>query len=129
MNEHDIRFMRRALELARKDIGFASPNPTVGCVIVHDGRIVGEGFHLYDWKNHAEIVALKSAGEGARRATAYVTLQPSNSTGRTGPCTQALLNSGIARVVAATQVPNPQFSVPGLEVLRAAVVTFVSAVC
>jgi diaminohydroxyphosphoribosylaminopyrimidine deaminase / 5-amino-6-(5-phosphoribosylamino)uracil reductase len=129
MNEHDIRFMQRALELARKGIGFASPNPTVGCVIVHEERIVGEGFHLYDWKNHAEIVALKSAGERARGATAYVTLEPCNITGRTGPCTQALRDAGIARVVAATQDPNPKVSGRGLEVLRAVGVTVDSGVC
>jgi len=128
MNEHDIRFMQRALELARKGIGFASPNPTVGCVIVHEERIVGEGFHLYDWKNHAEIVALKSAGEKARGATAYVTLEPCNITGRTGPCTQALLDAGIGRVVAATQDPNPKVSGRGLEVLRAAGISVDSGV-
>ena len=89
MNEHDIRFIERALELARKGVGLASPNPTVGCVIVgngvHGGQIVGEGFHQYDRRDHAEIVALKTAGERARGATAYVTLEPCNTTGRTGP--------------------------------------------
>src|SRR5881296_4528995 len=102
MDAHAIRFMQHALELARKGSGLASPNPMVGCVIVHGGQIVGEGFHQYDWRDHAEIVALKTAGERARGATAYVTLEPCNTTGRTGPCAQALVKAGITRVVAAT---------------------------
>ena len=129
MNEHDIRFMQRALELARKGVGLASPNPTVGCVIVHDGQIVGEGFHQYDWRDHAEIVALKTAGEKSRGATAYVTLEPCNFTGRTGPCTQALLQAGIARVVAATQDPNSKVAGRGFETLRAANVAVDTGVC
>jgi len=120
MNEHDIRFMQHALNLARQGIGLASPNPTVGCVIVHNGQIVGEGFHQYDKLDHAEIVALKTAGEKARGATAYVTLEPCNTTGRTGPCTTALLSAGVSRVVAATQDPNPKVAGRGLEALRAA---------
>src|SRR5258707_13713565 len=106
MNEHDIRFMQRALELARKGVGLTNPNPTVGCVIVHNGQIVGEGFHQYDSRGHAEIVALKAAGEKTRGATAYVTLEPCNNIGRTGPCTVALLDAGISRVVSATRDPN-----------------------
>jgi len=74
MNDHDIRFMHRALELARKGIGLSSPNPTVGCVIVNDGHVVGEGFHQYEWRDNAEIIALNTAGEKSRGATAYVTL-------------------------------------------------------
>src|SRR3989442_3979599 len=133
MNEHDIRFMERALELARKVVGLASPNPTVGCVIVgngvHGGQIVGEGFHQYDWRDHAEMVALKTAGERARGATAYVTLEPCNTTGRTGPCAQALVKAGITRVVAATQDPNPQVAGRGFDVLRAADVIVDTGVC
>ncbi len=129
MNEHDIRFMQRALELARNGVGLASPNPTVGCVIVHDGQIVGEGFHQYDWRDHAEIIALKTAGEKSRAATAYVTLEPCNFIGRTGPCTQALLNAGITRVVAATNDPNPKVAGRGFEALRAANVTIDTGVC
>jgi diaminohydroxyphosphoribosylaminopyrimidine deaminase/5-amino-6-(5-phosphoribosylamino)uracil reductase len=129
MNDHDIRFMQRALELARKGIGLASPNPTVGCVIVNDGHIVGEGFHQYDWRDHAELIALKTAGEKARGATVYVTLEPCNHTGRTGPCTQALLNAGIARIVAATHDPNPKVSGAGLEALREAGVFVEAGVC
>src|SRR6266702_6568091 len=75
VNPHDTHFMQHALDLARKGIGLASPNPTVGCIIVKDGAILGEGFHQYDWKDHAEIVALKQAGERARGATLYVTLE------------------------------------------------------
>src|ERR1700745_3943607 len=120
MNEHDIRFMQHALELARKGVGLASPNPTVGCVIVHNGQIVGEGFHQYDKLDHAEIVALKMAGEKARGATAYVTLEPCNTTGRTGPCTTALLSAGVSRVVAPRADPNPKVAGRALEALRAA---------
>ena len=129
MNDHDIRFMQRALELARKGIGLASPNPTVGCVIVNNGRIVGEGFHQYDWRDHAEVVALKTAGEKARGATAYVTLEPCNHTGRTAPCTQALIDAGVSRVVAATRDPNPKVSGGGLEALRAANIAVDVGVC
>jgi diaminohydroxyphosphoribosylaminopyrimidine deaminase/5-amino-6-(5-phosphoribosylamino)uracil reductase len=129
MSEHDIRFMQHALELARKGVGLASPNPTVGCVIVHNGQIVGEGFHQYDKRDHAEIVALKTAGEKVRGATAYVTLEPCNTTGRTGPCTTALLNAGISRVVAATQDPNPKVAGRGLEALRAAGLVAEVGVC
>src|ERR1700739_1375281 len=120
MNEHDIRLMQRALDLARQGVGLASPNPTVGCVLVRNGQIIGEGFHQYDKRDHAEIVALKAAGESARDSPAYVTLEPCNITGRTGPCASALLNAGISRVVAATQDPNPKVAGRGLEALRAA---------
>ncbi len=119
-NSHDQRFMEHALELARKGVGLASPNPTVGCVIVKDGAIVGEGFHQYEWRDHAEIVALKQAGERAHGATLYVTLEPCNHTGRTGPCTEAILAAGVSRVVAAMEDPNPKTNGGGFERLRAA---------
>ena len=112
--------MEHALALARKGIGLASPNPHVGCVIVRDGQIVGEGFHQYEWRDHAEIVALKSAGEKARGATLYVNLEPCNHTGRTGPCTEAIIAAGVRRMVAAMQDPNPATSGRGFERLRAA---------
>jgi len=112
--------MEHALDLARKGIGLSSPNPTVGCVIVKDGGILGEGFHQYDWKDHAEIVALKQAGERSRGATLYVTLEPCNHTGRTGPCTEAIIAAGISRVVAAMEDPNPKTSGTGFGRLRAA---------
>src|SRR6202140_2044833 len=120
MDAHAIRFMQHALALARKGAGLASPNPMVGCVIVHEGQIVGEGFHLYEWRDHAEIVALKSAGEKARGATMYVTLEPCNHTGRTGPCTEAIIAAGVQRVVAAMEDPNPANSGRGFDRLRAA---------
>src|SRR5271170_254303 len=112
--------MEHALALARKGIGLSSPNPTVGCVIVRDGEIVGEGFHQYEWRDHAEVVALKSASEKARGATLYVTLEPCNHTGRTGPCTEAIIAAGIHRVVAAMEDPNPTTSGRGFERLQSA---------
>ena len=120
MNEHDIRFLQRALELARQAVGLASPNPHVGCVIVRNGEIVGEGFHQYDLKDHAEIVALKQAGEKSRGSTLYATLEPCNHTGRTPPCTDAIIAAGIARVVAGLRDPNPRVSGGGAEKLQAA---------
>src|SRR5215469_12517703 len=120
MNDHDIRFMERAIELARKGVGLASPNPTVGCVLVEDGHIVGEGFHRYDAKVHAEALALEAAGAKARGATAYVTLEPCNHRGRTGPCTEALIGAGVARVVVALRDPNPKVQGGGMERLNAA---------
>ena len=110
--------MEHALDLARKGIGLASPNPTVGCVIVKDGAILGEGFHQYDWREHAEIVALKQAGERARGGTLYVTLEPCNSTGRTGPCSEAIVAAGVSRVVAAIEDPNPKTRGAGFQRLR-----------
>jgi diaminohydroxyphosphoribosylaminopyrimidine deaminase/5-amino-6-(5-phosphoribosylamino)uracil reductase len=120
VNDHDIRFMQHALALARKGVGLASPNPTVGCVIVGGGEIIGEGFHQYDALDHAEIVALKAAGEKTRGATLYVTLEPCNHTGRTGPCVEAILAARVRRVVAAMEDPNPKTSGAGFARLRAA---------
>jgi diaminohydroxyphosphoribosylaminopyrimidine deaminase/5-amino-6-(5-phosphoribosylamino)uracil reductase len=129
VDAHAIRFMEHALALARKGTGLASPNPMVGCVVVREGQIVGEGFHQYDWRDHAEIVALKSAGEKARGATLYVTLEPCNHTGRTGPCTEAIIGAGVQRVVAAMEDPNPVNSSRGLERLRAAGIEVFTGVC
>jgi diaminohydroxyphosphoribosylaminopyrimidine deaminase/5-amino-6-(5-phosphoribosylamino)uracil reductase len=112
--------MEHALDLARKGIALSSPNPTVGCVIAKDGAILGEGFHQYDRKDHAEIVALKQAGERARGATLYVTLEPCNHTGRTGPCSETIIAAGISRVVAAMEDPNPKTRGTGFGRLRAA---------
>ncbi len=120
MDRYDIPFMERALELARKGTGLASPNPVVGCVIIRDGELIGEGFHQYEWRDHAEIVALKSAGDRARGAIMYVSLEPCCHTGRTGPCVDAIVQAGIRRVVAAMPDPNPAVSGKGLERLRAA---------
>jgi diaminohydroxyphosphoribosylaminopyrimidine deaminase/5-amino-6-(5-phosphoribosylamino)uracil reductase len=121
--EQDARWMERALALAADGIGVASPNPTVGCVIVKDGIEVGSGFHEYNNRDHAEIVALKQAGNLARGGTAYVTLEPCSYQGRTGPCTEALIAAGVARVVVATQDPNPRVSGGGLRKLSHAGIT------
>jgi diaminohydroxyphosphoribosylaminopyrimidine deaminase/5-amino-6-(5-phosphoribosylamino)uracil reductase len=123
--EQDLYWMHRALELARRGIGVTSPNPVVGCVILdRAGQVVGEGWHEYDLMDHAEIVALKvarqHAGDRLRGGTAYVTLEPCNHTGRTGPCSQALIDAGLGRVVAATIDPNPAVAGQGFETLRAA---------
>ena len=116
----DARWMRRALELARQSKAVSSPNPAVGCVLVRDGAVVGEGFHDYSRRDHAEVAALKQAGENARGATAFVTLEPCCHTGRTGPCTEALIAADVARVVVATGDPNPGVNGKGLAQLRAA---------
>ena len=121
--------MQHALALARKGAGLASPNPMVGCVIVREGQLVGEGFHQYEWRDHAEIVALKTAGERSRGATLYVTLEPCNHTGRTGPCTEAIIAAGVQRVVAAMDDPNPVNSGRGFELLRAAGIDVFTGVC
>jgi diaminohydroxyphosphoribosylaminopyrimidine deaminase/5-amino-6-(5-phosphoribosylamino)uracil reductase len=129
VDAHAIRFMQHALALARKGAGLASPNPMVGCVIAREGEIVGEGFHQYEWRDHAEVVALKSAGEKARGATLYVTLEPCNHTGRTGPCTEAIIAAGVQRVVAAMEDPNPINSGRGFERLGAAGIEVFSGAC
>jgi len=120
MERYDIPFMERALALARKGAGLASPNPMVGAVLVRDGELVGEGFHQYAAGSHAEIVALKSAGEKARGATLYVSLEPCCHTGRTGPCTDAVIAAGVKRVVAAMRDPNPAVAGRGMGQLRGA---------
>jgi pyrimidine deaminase RibD-like protein len=113
----DQHHMHRAVELARATIGLASPNPQVGCVLVHDEKILGEGAHHYDARDHAEIVALKQAaghGHPVEGATAYVTLEPCSHHGRTGPCADALITAKIARCVVATVDPNPLVSGRGI---------------
>ncbi len=114
----DTALMQRALELARATLGVASPNPQVGCVLAKDNVIVGEGAHRYDLRDHAEVVALKQAGDDARGATAYVTLEPCSHHGRTGPCATALLEAGVTRVVAATLDPNPLVAGRGMAILQ-----------
>ncbi len=132
--QQDRYWMQRALELARRGIGVASPNPTVGCVILDcAGQVAGEGWHEYDLLDHAEVAALKVAGQHAgdrlQGGTAYVTLEPCNHTGRTGPCTQALIGAGLKRVVAATGDPNRSVAANGMEALRAAGITAELGLC
>lgn len=119
MSELDHAWMARALQLARKGLYSTHPNPRVGCVIVKDGVPVGEGWHVRAGEPHAEVHALRQAGEAARGATAYVTLEPCSHHGRTPPCAEALVKAGVGRVVAAMQDPNPQVAGRGLERLRA----------
>lgn len=115
----DEQFLRHALVLARKGIGLTSPNPCVGAVIVGgDGGILGEGFHTYEGIRHAEVIALNQAGEKSRGATLYVNLEPCSHHGRTGPCTDAIVSSGIHRVVACMRDPNPLVGGKGFESLR-----------
>ena len=116
----DETFMRRALALAERGRGLTSPNPMVGAVVVHEGEVVGEGFHARAGEPHAEVVALADAGTRARGATLYVTLEPCNHQGRTPPCAPAVLASGIARVVAAIADPNPFVAGGGVALLRSA---------
>jgi len=120
MLSSDAAFMADALALATQGLGATSPNPAVGCVIVRDGAVVGRGFHTWAQVDHAETVALREAGDGARGATVYVTLEPCSHVGRTGACADALVAAGVARVVAAMQDPNPRVAGAGLARLRAA---------
>ena len=113
-------YMKRALTLARKGIGRTSPNPAVGCVIVKDGQIIGEGWHKKAGQPHAEINALEMAGEAARDADLYVTLEPCCHTGQTPPCSDALIKAGIKRVIAGMSDPNPQVNGGGLKMLALA---------
>ena len=117
---HDQRFMQRALDLARQGLNTTMPNPRVGCVVVRDGEVVGEGWHQRAGEPHAEVHALRQAGERARGATAYVTLEPCAHHGRTPPCADRLVEAGVARVVAAMEDPNPLVNGQGLARLRAA---------
>jgi diaminohydroxyphosphoribosylaminopyrimidine deaminase/5-amino-6-(5-phosphoribosylamino)uracil reductase len=117
-NIQDEKFMKRALDLAIKAMGRTSPNPVVGCVIVKNEQIVGEGYHKKAGTPHAEVHALAAAGEQARDATAYVTLEPCSHFGRTPPCAEALIHAGIKRAVVAMKDPNPLVSGRGIARLR-----------
>src|ERR1700674_1785317 len=116
----DARFMREALDLARKGRALASPNPMVGAVVVRDGEVVGHGFHTYADVRHAETVALAEAGRKARGATVYLNLEPCSHHGRTPPCVDALIEAGVARVTAPLQDPNPLVAGAGFRKLREA---------
>ena len=117
MTEIDATYMKLALRLAAKGAGWVSPNPMVGAVVVKDGQIVGRGYHRRVGAAHAEVEALRQAGDAARGADLYVTLEPCNHQGRTPPCTQAILAAGVRRVIIATRDPNPQVAGGGAEFL------------
>lgn len=119
-NNLDRQMMARALQLARRALYTTDPNPRVGCVLVKQNQVVGEGYHVRAGQPHAERLALNAAGEQACGATAYVTLEPCSHTNRTGPCADALVEAGVTRVVAAMADPNPQVSGRGLKRLSAA---------
>ncbi len=121
LNDH--QFMQRAISLAKRGHYTTSPNPRVGCVIVQNGEIVGEGFHQKAGQGHAEVHALKQAGEKAKGATAYVTLEPCSHYGLTPPCAEALIKAQVSHVIAAMVDPNPKVSGRGLELLGAAGIT------
>lgn len=120
LSADDSRWMAEALRLAALGLNSTSPNPRVGCVLVKDGQQIGSGWHKRAGEPHAEVYALREAGERATGATAYVTLEPCSHYGRTPPCADALIESGVARVVVAMQDPNPQVAGNGIAKLRAA---------
>lgn len=128
VDSNDKKFMRAALVLAKKGLGWTSPNPAVGAVVVRRGKIVGRGYHQRAGGPHAETVALNQAGKKAEGATLYVTLEPCNHFGRTPPCTLAILESGIRRVVYGLNDPNPHVKGGGGEWLRARGITVVQGV-
>ncbi|MBN6074108.1 bifunctional diaminohydroxyphosphoribosylaminopyrimidine deaminase/5-amino-6-(5-phosphoribosylamino)uracil reductase RibD [Aggregatibacter actinomycetemcomitans] len=113
----DAAFMQLALDLAKQGEFTTTPNPSVGCVLVKDGNIVGKGFHFKAGEPHAEVMALREAGENARGATAYVTLEPCSHFGRTPPCAKGLVEAGVSKVIAAMCDPNPQVAGKGLQIL------------
>ena len=113
----DVAFMQLALDLAKQGEFTTTPNPSVGCVLVKDGKVVGKGFHAKAGEPHAEVMALREAGEKARGATAYVTLEPCSHFGRTPPCAKGLVEAGVSKVIAAMCDPNPQVAGKGLQIL------------
>ncbi len=125
----DEHWMGAALALARRGVGQTRPNPPVGCVIVKQGRRLGGGYHRAAGRPHAELEALRVAGEKARGADVYVTLEPCSTTGRTGPCTEALISAGVRRVVVGVRDPNPLHAGRGLRKLRAAGIEVRCGVC
>ena len=125
----DVDFMRAALSLGRRGLGRVWPNPAVGCILVKAGQVVGRGWTADGGRPHSEVVALAEAGALAKGATAYVTLEPCAHTGETGPCAEALIAAGVARVVVATTDPDPRVSGKGIEILRTAGVEVDVGVC
>src|SRR5690606_2765043 len=116
------QFMAQALQLAEQGLYTTDPNPRVGCLVVKDGQVVGRGWHRRAGEPHAEVHALQEAGEQARGATLYVTLEPCSHHGRTPPCAEAVLRSGVSRVVVAMRDPNPQGAGRGLDQVGQAVI-------
>ncbi len=117
-DKKDKKFMRLALNLAQKGLGYTNPNPAVGAVIVKDNEVVGKGWHKKAGQAHAEVNAIKDAGDRTKGATIYVTLEPCNHTGKTPPCTQAIMDAGIRRVVVGATDPNPKVKGGGLQFLK-----------
>ena len=126
--EQDAFFMARAIHLAKRGLTTTDPNPRVGCVLVKDGRIIGEGWHLRAGLAHAEVEALNNASEDASGATAYVTLEPCSHHGRTPPCCETLVKAGIKRVIVAMQDPNPKVSGQGFAYLQSAGISVINGV-
>lgn len=124
----DVFYMKRALELAEKGIGYTSPNPLVGAVIVKSGKIIGEGYHERYGSHHAEVNALRNATEDVSGATMYVTLEPCSHYGKTPPCAKAIVESGIKRVVIGLKDPNPLVSGKGIEILKSSGIGVVTGV-
>lgn len=125
----DVQYMQQALELAREGLGFVSPNPLVGCVLVQDGAVVGRGYHQHFGGPHAEVYALQDAGAQARGAVLYVNLEPCSHTGKTPPCVDAVIQAGVSRVVVALRDPNPLVAGAGLARLAAAGIAVTVGVC
>ena len=129
MNDsHHFEYMARAITFAKRGQYTTHPNPRVGCLIVKDGQLVAEGYHKIAGQGHAEVNALAIAGDAAKGATAYVTLEPCSHTGRTPPCANALIKAGVAKVVIAMPDPNPQVAGSGIEALKAAGIAVVSGI-
>lgn len=125
----DLEYMQRALDLAAVGRGRVSPNPMVGALVVKDGEIVGRGSHIYAELKHAEVIALEEAGERARGATLYLNLEPCSHHGRTPPCAEAVVRSGVSRVVVAMEDPNPLVSGRGLALLKEAGIEVAVGLC
>ena len=129
VDDRDKHYMRQALALAEKGLYSSKPNPRVGCVIVKDDVVVGEGWHAQAGGPHAEIVALEQAGAAAHGAQLYVALEPCNHTGRTGPCVVERMKAGIGRVVVGAVDPNPKVAGKGIQSLQQSGVDVLSVVC